>query len=946
MKYNNINIILALAASLACAAPALAEDRSDADTLINMPFSATISRAASTGASYVVTESQLEKRTFGDLRNKFTGLVPGLEVLETGGSYFLGTRGNNDKYEFASGSYSTHLKGFGGVTAIVDDVAIPFTHLLLDPNQIESVTVVSDILDKVKAGPIASYGAVVIKTKRGGYNTPLTMHYDFESGVNIAGLIPEWLSGPEYAQYSNIARAAAGYSPLYSDEDIAEYAKYDPFSLSNPCVNYKDLLVKTVLPAGRFSMDASAGSEKVKYYFAINGFMSDELVKGPERTAFNKINFTGNVTTKVGRWIEASAGFTGLLGISNLSQISWNNYRSVPEIAFPLILKKETSDLGEETTFYGVTKTYGSNYYAKMMEGGFQTIKNRAGSFNAAVDVDLSFLIPGLKSRSFIQASQFMTTDIQMNNDYNALYWDKDLGIGEASPHDGTKASARSLASSGLGENLAFYERLSYDWARKGHTINAAVNFITNRSCNPGNVDFDRFASFTGNFSWSYGGRYAFELAAQYTGCDKFAKGARYTFCPTAGFAWTASNEAFLKDVEWLDKARIYAQAGCTPDKDVWQSGYLYETVFSNASGAVNGPSTIGAASSWFGSEKRTSTSTTFSRYGNPELSWCRVYQADAGIELEVLDGLRLSADWYIWSFGLNGKHGQLTDVSSVLPSVSGLTGTTYDNYNQSCARGFDIALSYGRQIGDFGFRAGGSLSRYDRKYTLLANDVYPEGHDWLKRTGTSYYEIRGLECIGKYESQDEIDALPAFGTKTELSIGDLKYRDVDEDGVINSNDYVVIGKSNPDFYYSVNLELNWRNFDFLLVGTGQYGVTTELTNDFFTNGSGEGNMSAFVKDPKYPNLSYVKSSNNFANSNYWLTEGDWFKIQAVDLGYNLKLREKSKKTYLKGMRFDLRGENLLTLTKLQYIDPEATGSGVSRYPLFMLLTAGVKLTF
>ena len=144
---------------------------------------------------------------------------------------------------------------------------------------------------------------------------------------------------------------------------------------------------------------------------------------------------------------------------------------------------------------------------------------------------------------------------------------------------------------------------------------------------------------------------------------------------------------------------------------------------------------------------------------------------------------------------------------------------------------------------------------------------------------------------------------MPSLVDKSLLKVGDLIYRDVNGDGAINSNDRIIIGDRNPGLMYALNIGLQYKGFDFEIVGTGRANVDLECTSDFFWNGWGDGNYSAFIKDPKYPNLSYVKSTNNFVESNYWLTDGGWFKIQALNIGYTLPLKKVGK-----SLRFDRSG--------------------------------------
>ena len=168
----------------------------------------------------------------------------------------------------------------------------------------------------------------------------------------------------------------------------------------------------------------------------------------------------------------------------------------------------------------------------------------------------------------------------------------------------------------------------------------------------------------------------------------------------------------------------------------------------------------------------------------------------------------------------------------------------------------------------------------------------------------------------------------------------------MNNDGSLDSDDKVVLGNTSPRFIYSVNLRFGWKNLELDIVGTGRSGYSIPMTNAWFWNGWGDGNYSTFVRDNlggAYPRLDYVYSDQNFTASDFWLRDGSWFKIQNVELSYNLKLKNVK---WMEGIRFSIRGGNLLTLSAIKDVDPENINAGVTAYPLFRSVTGGIKLMF
>lgn len=168
----------------------------------------------------------------------------------------------------------------------------------------------------------------------------------------------------------------------------------------------------------------------------------------------------------------------------------------------------------------------------------------------------------------------------------------------------------------------------------------------------------------------------------------------------------------------------------------------------------------------------------------------------------------------------------------------------------------------------------------------------------------------------------------------------------MNEDGVIDDNDMSALGNTSPRLYYALNAKFSYKNFELNVIGDGTAFYDIPLTNKYYWNGWGDNNYSSFVKDNiggAYPRLTYYKVNNNFINSDFWLTKGGYFKIQNIELAYNLPFLQIIR---ARAVRFFVRGANLLTFSKIKDIDPESINSGITTYPLFKTFTGGIKLTF
>ncbi len=935
MKASIKHIISIFAATVVCLEMSAVELEKK-DSVITYPWGQKLSYWQTTGSGLSVNIPKLENKVAGDLRNRLTGVVPGMDVRELSGGFDPSAYA---MYSMNNGHFQITMRGNTDLMCIVNDMHIPFSQLLLDPDQIESITVLTDVVDRAKYGPLATNGALLIRTKQGGYNTPMRISVDLESGISMAGIVPEWVNGIEYATLNNAARKASGYDELYSPEAIEGFAKNDPYDLLYPNVDYKSLMYKNSYPLSRAAVSFHGGGNNVRYNFALNGLYSGDLVKGGATTDYSRFNISAGMAARIGRYIEVSVDFTSLLSFQRYGQTSWNSYRSVPAVAYPLTLGEATGEETGETkgtTIYGVSRTFTENYYALQMEGGFRTHRMRTGLFNTALDIDLSWLLDGLHSRTGFSNSSFLQTTIGKSNDYLAYFWTADAGKGDISSHRGAKATGKTTLDNYSIQALGMYERLSYDKRFGNHNLAAGVTFTLNNTSNKASSWNQRQMYSIADISYAFADKYIAEFVAEYAGTHTLSRSNRFGFFPTAGLAWVASNENFLRNVSWIDNLKVRAQGGVIGQTSLFDSPYLYRGVYSFANSMSYGPNVNQGI--WFGDSKTwTSQKTTINRVPNEDLSWAKIYQVDAGLDFDFLNMFSFNTNFFYRKID-----GIIANTVAVTPGVFGLSGMAmYENFTAVSIRGVDATLNYAQTFGDFRLSAGVSAQTYVQKNDKVVEDNYL--YDYQKKTGTDADAIWGYKCIGKFTSESQLAKVPAYSS--DVQIGDLMYEDVNGDGKIDVNDQVILGHSDPRLYWQVNLGFAWKNLEVNATGSGRAFFKTALTNEWFWNGWGDDNYSAFVRDNiggNYPRLSYTKNENNFQSSDFWLRDGGWFKIQDVEVAYTLPLKSKA----IRSIRFSVKGQNLATFTGIKDVDPENINAGVSSFPLMKTITGGIKLSF
>ena len=279
---------------------------------------------------------------------------------------------------------------------------------------------------------------------------------------------------------------------------------------------------------------------------------------------------------------------------------------------------------------------------------------------------------------------------------------------------------------------------------------------------------------------------------------------------------------------------------------------------------------------------------------------------------------------------------------------MSGLLANPTVNFEATDYYGADISVKFTDRIDDFGYSIGAWTSIDRNKRVKYDERNYRPSESYLRREGKSTDVIYGYIYEGQFATDEEAQSVVQFHDETLLA-GDFKYRDVNQDGILDSKDQMVIGNSAPRVYYAFNLSLFYKNFEFHATADGKAGFDMVMSNDYYRDGTGDNNYSQYIVDMvnagKYPRLTYTKVNNNFFTSSFWLQKRNYFKIQNIELAYNFKLQAKHQNA-LRNLRIFARAANVLTLTNVEGVDPESLDSGVTLYPLNRTITGGLSLTF
>ena len=915
--------------------------------IVPMPFMA-VKKRNLTGGYNVIYNNQLRSYPSTDIRNAFTGIAIGLEVLELNGSPgVVSTEGVSDNIT----EKITLLSRGRNVRYIVDDMPVNITELSLDPDEIESVTLVKDIVGKAMYGPIAGDGIIYIKTRRGRANQK-HLDINMETGLSSIDRMPEWVSGADYARLNNQAYENSGLAPRFSQIAIASYSENDPYNMYFPSVNFSDMLLKNSMLYNRANISSSGGTEEAQYstYLGYSG-EGDIYNIGP-KAGYDRINARSNVDLRVNKFIKLQFDLFGGVSIrkspnysSGLDGIEFNSIindiTSIPPIEFP-VYANNNSEL--ESPWYAVTSNYNTNPVAELSENGYYTETGRQVSSNFALNYDMSQLLNGLSSRSFFGFNIHNLIRLGKEEGYTAYTVNPAVTPGGADTillsfvRDGEDQSDEALLDKHYSQRFTIYESLNYEKDFGRSHVQSSLTYFLYKETVRGVQEPRRSQNVILTGLYSFNNKYNIQGVLNYSGTYSFNKDNRSKFFPSIGASWVMSEEAFLSGIPVIDFLKLRAEIGTIGYESFFSPYYYRDDYNSNSSGSQFGPN---SANQWFGSSLDNSVyRTTPGRLGNPALSWEERKEISVGIDALLFNKkISLEATYYN-----NLRNGIISQLSNIVPSISGSGVLPYFNHNTIRYYGLETGLQYTNNAGRFVYSIGGNATTQNSEVIKYDEPAYRVNYrSRINNPVDSYF---GLKYLGKLSASEASEVDQVYDET--LNEGDLKYADMNGDNVIDENDKTIVGHTTPRLLYSLNARFAYRNFEVIIIGTGRALYDIPLNNKYYWNGWGDDVYSKFVMDnagESYPNLTYYKVNNNFIASDFWLTKGGFFKIQNAELAYNVPV-SKLNMDMLKGIRLFARGANLFTFTKVKDIDPESRDSGIEVYPLFTTMSGGIKLTF
>ncbi len=795
----------------------------------------------------------------------------------------------------------------------------------IDIEEIESVTVHKDAAATALFGQRAANGILSIKTKRGELGKA---KFDLNGTYGIYNNIdmPEYFNSYDYTGYYNEALRNDGLPELYSSSQRQSYQNGN--SEFYPNTNWLNEALKEFGNIAKVDLAIHGGTKNVKYFVFANymnnqglyrGTELDELYSTQEKT--NRFNFRSNFDIQVLKNTKVAADIGGFINDTNSPTTSPSAIYDALK-TFPSIIAGRYSD-----GVYGGSAVYTNNPLGLISGSGYSKQHNRAVNGAFKLTQDLNDIVEGLEFNANIN---FFNWAIYRDN------WSKSF----ASEY----RTATDTLQFGFDETLTYGSNITqmrnagaeftfdYNKSWGESSLNALFGYRFSREVLGGqNQTFSKMGFF-GKVSVSNQGKYFADLVMAYNGSQNFAPGNRFGFFPALALGWKVSDEDFLESSSAIDLLKVRASVGLT-GTDVVESDYRFMYIQNYYwSGGYN----LANDNSWKGGIVE-----GMPAYENAK--WENSLKANLGIDLELSNNIDFGLDLYV-----DKRTNILVSRSGSVPSYIGIS-LPLDNAGEVMSKGLEATLGYTYQSGDFTFAINGYFN-YNTSEIIEMNEI-PRPEKYLERTGLPVGQFFGLETIGFFQDQSDINGSPKQ-LFSAVKPGDIKYKDQNNDGVVDEFDEIAIGDSwVPKIIYAFSPTISYKGITVEALFDGIAKRSIMLNNSQFWGFYEQRNLATDAVEGRWtestktiaakPRLTTLANDNNYRSNDLWLENGSFLKLRRLELRYDLPESIFSNSS-VKGIQIYLRGSNLMSIDNIKNGDPENLNS----VPSTSMKNIGLKLTF
>ena len=869
---------------------------------------------------------------------------------------------------------------FGANTSpliIIDNIELTSTDLArLQPDDIESFSIMKDATATALYGARGANGVIFVTTKR-GQEGPAKIFARVETSISAPTDVVELADPVTYMKSYN--EAISTRDPLgelmYTYDKIEQTGKPGANRLIYPANDWYDMLFKDFATSYRANVSARGGGKVATYY--VSGAYTEDtgVLKVDKRNSFNnniddknytlRSNVDINVTPTTKLAVRLTGNFRDYQGPLNGGSDVYRQVMHSDPVLFPAYYPVDDEHVGIQHIMFGNYED-GSyiNPYANLVKG-YKNYQRSQMIAAVQLEQDLKFITKGLSFMTLFNLTRL--SEFTVNRQFNP-YWYRldryDSYTGEYHVNrineNGTDYLTYSESGKTVKNTMYSETRLNYNRSFGKHDVTGLLVFTASESltANAGSLQLSlpsRNAGLSGRFTYGYDKRYFVEYNFGYNGSERFHKSHRWGFFPSAGLAWMMSNEKWFKPLtKVVSNLKLRYSYGLVGNDNIGSSSnrfyYLSEMSMNNSG--------LGAS---FGETRNVSyNGIGVVRYANEAITWEKSYKSNYALELGLFKKLDIIAEYFT-------EH--RTDIfmqRADIPNTMGLQAAVYGNIGQARSKGIDIQADY-KQAWASGLWASAraNFTYSTGKYDVYEEPTYPESY--RQHAGRSIRQTWGYIAERLFVDDEDAANSPsqaAFGSQ--YGGGDIKYTDVNGDGVITNADMVPIGyPTSPEIIYGFGVSLGHKGFDFSVFFQGlgresfwidatsaystkynKYGTAPFVNNGQLLKAYSDSHWSEDNRDiyALYPRYSAYENHNNTQVSTWWMRDGSFVRLKQMEFGYTLP-QKLTNKIHIDNLRVYFQGNNLLCWSKFKLWDPELAGEGFN-YPIQRTFNIGVNVTF
>ena len=826
----------------------------------------------------------------------------------------------------------------------------------IDPEDIESFTILKDATATAVYGTRGANGVIIINTRKGKAGKPV-ITAEVQQGITGFTYLPEFVDAPTFMELFNEGQVLRGKDAFYSDEVIQKHASGEDPDLY-PNVDWYDVLFKDNATNNRANVNISGGADIAQYYISLGyynetgQFKTEDIDSYNSTLKYDRFNFTSNLNVNVSPTTKLDFGLNGFLSNYNEPARGKNAIFNLATQHSP-----HTTPVQYSNGLWPFIKGTTENPYKAMTQSGINNSYDNTVRSNLRLTQELDFITEGLS------ATGLFAFDVTLRNrlvrartlpSYYAEGRDEngELILTQTQPgsedlsYGMTRYSTRRMYMEGAvnyGRTFGVHDVSGLLLFNQSDFADAEEHVETYQAAIP-----YRQRNLVGRVTYGYDRKYMFESNFSYSGSDNFTPDNRYGLFASLGAGWVVSNEAFFEPIKAVIphfKLRYSYGSSGNASLNSPDHRFLYLTQYQQSGDGYS-----------FGLPGSQRHYTGYvEKLMRGDVTWETSYRHNLGVEINLFNNeLQFIAE--LFKEDRKGILMRGTDI----PYISGFNSgnVPFLNIGETANKGVDLTLEYNKQMMNGFFMARGTMNYNSNN--VVRDNLPPWAYPYLDREGHRISQRFGYIATGLFKTQQEIDQ--AATQSGDVRVGDIRYKDLNGDGIINSNDQTAIGIGNtPLLTYGLTLGGGYKGFDLSLFFQGVGLVDMNYASGYavtpFSNGATYGNMYKYVldrwdpenpdKETLYPRLSTNETiTTNYNQSTWWIQRADYLRLKQAEIGYNFTDKPFLDRLAMSKMRLYVNGTNLFTLSPWTFWDPELGDGRGTSYPNTRVFNVGLRINF